>query len=321
MALAGSLTGLETEISTSYQQGASTYDLAKRYSVSRTAIKFLLRRQGIQIKLPSRKVSQEPLAVIEEQVVQLRLDGVRHSAIARRVGVSGDRVTEILVRRGLHTRLKRGQDATNRRKIKPEQVPELLEMYAAGATIEKLSEHYGCTFKPIKTLLVKNGVPLRPRGQVSPYRNDPEFSRKVLELWRQGASISKISLAVGASFNPVSKVLQDHGLTNTHAKRERHGMWKGGRVVNGAGYVMVRLALDHPLATMRTVNGYVLEHRLVLAESLGRPLESYESVHHVNGDRSDNRLENLQLRTGQHGAHVRYKCSDCGSHNVQTTEL
>jgi uncharacterized protein (DUF433 family) len=321
MASAGFLFGLETEISDSYQQGISTYDLAKRYNVSRTAIKFLLRRHGVQIERPTRKLSQEPPDVVEAQVVQLRLDGVRHSAIATRVGVSGDRVREILVRNGLHTRLSRGQDASARRKVKPEQVPELLALYAAGETIESLSERYGCTFKPIKTILVKAGAPLRPRGAVSPYRTDPEFSRRVLELREQGVSVNKICLALGVGPNPVSKVLQDHGITNTRAKGERHGMWKGGRVVNGYGYVMVRLSPEHPLAEMRTVNGYVLEHRLVVAESFGRPLKSYESVHHINGDRSDNRLENLQLRTGQHGAHVRYKCLDCGSHNVQTTEL
>jgi hypothetical protein len=48
-------------------------------------------------------------------------------------------------------------------------------------------------------------------------------------------------------------------------------------------------------------NGWVLEHRWVLSEALGRPLAASESVHHRNGVCSDNRVENLQLKAGAHG--------------------
>ena len=68
--------------------------------------------------------------------------------------------------------------------------------------------------------------------------------------------------------------------------------WKGGTKKLRGGYIGAH-APDHPNADC----GYVREHRLVMEKHLGRYLKPHESVHHVNGRRDDNRLENLQLWT------------------------
>lgn len=70
----------------------------------------------------------------------------------------------------------------------------------------------------------------------------------------------------------------------------------GGGRTDERGYVLIFLPKSHPRRGMANQkSGYVRQHRLVMAEHLGRNLTSNEIVHHLNGDKGDNRLENLQL--------------------------
>lgn len=80
--------------------------------------------------------------------------------------------------------------------------------------------------------------------------------------------------------------------------------WKGGRYLDRYGYVGIK-NLYHPRTSG---NGYVKEHILVMEKHLGRYLERKEVVHHINGNRQDNRIENLMLFENQ-GKHLKHHLS------------
>ena len=83
------------------------------------------------------------------------------------------------------------------------------------------------------------------------------------------------------------------------------------------GYLWERILITDPFIVMATsVRGWIAQHRLVMARHLGRPLAHWEQVHHVNGNRTDNRIENLELRSGPHGSGQVARCADCGSQHI-----
>lgn len=99
----------------------------------------------------------------------------------------------------------------------------------------------------------------------------------------------------------------------------KHGpSWKGGKIITSSGYIDIWVGRDYPNCKNK---GYYAEHRYIIEQHIGRSLERHETVHHINGDKTDNRFENLQLRTGRHGNGVAMKCSDCGSSNISYTKL
>jgi hypothetical protein len=179
----------------------------------------------------------------------------------------------------------------------------------------------------LKTTIRAQPVPVMDMSRVFPVAEYPT----VRERYSSGESMDRIAEDYGVVRNTIKKVLQRQGVPirakhdpiYVKPKGSDHHSWKGGRIKE-KGYVRVWVDASHPFYEMSVALGgshYILEHRLVMAQHLGRPLASFETVHHKNGIEDDNRIENLQLRIGAHGPGQHWCCGDCGSINILAQDI
>lgn len=101
---------------------------------------------------------------------------------------------------------------------------------------------------------------------------------------------------------PTSTQCRSCSLKAAHQRNPYGFVSKGFRYKDGWGYYQAKVFPDDFFAPMRDKQGYVFEHRLIMAKQLGRNLQRWEIVHHKNGVKDDNRIENLELscNLGEH---------------------
>lgn len=100
----------------------------------------------------------------------------------------------------------------------------------------------------------------------------------------------------------LSESQRAHQRANPQPNGANAHAWKGGKRRSADGYIYLWTSPDDFFYPMATVNGGIAEHRLVMAKHLNRCLQSWELVHHKNGIRDDNRIDNLELTI--RGSHI-----------------
>jgi len=179
---------------------------------------------------------------------------------------------------------------------------ELTEKYVnTFDSAGKVARDMGVSYRTFRRALDRFGIKARGRVSDNPKLRDKEWLKE--QYIDKMRSTRQIAEEVGSTPGAVYSQLKWLGLELRKSRvawdlrfpEGRFGKdaanWRGGRQASGKSYVSV-WSPDHPNASK---DGYMLEHRLEMEKHLGRYLEKGEVVHHKNGDKKDNRIENLEL--------------------------
>lgn len=128
-----------------------------------------------------------------------------------------------------------------------------------------------------------------------PLTFDAKTIRHIRSLAKKGFRISEIAKKIGRHKSGIWSLMKRLGIPRQPHWRfptgRKNPSWRGGRFVDADGYVLIRKP-NHPHAVY---GGYVREHRLVMEKHLGRYLRTEEVVHHIDGNKQNNSLDNLKL--------------------------
>lgn len=233
--------------------------------------------------------------------------------LADSYGVSTVPVVAALNRRGVERR-KTGdytwQDTAESR-------AQIISLWCEGTSVKNIAHQVHTRDANVSMVLREAGLQARLGGKH--HRFTEEQAAILAREFRVGSSLAELARKHGSNPITVRGALRRAGVdtqSGRHRSRSAHHNWKGGRRITKDGYISVMPTAEEAVLCPPGVNGYVLEHRLVMAKVLGRPLTDAETVHHIDGDPKNNDISNLQLRNGHHGRGVVLACRSCGSHDV-----
>jgi hypothetical protein len=192
----------------------------------------------------------------------------------------------------------------------------------------EICSRLGCRDGTLYRALQEAKIPLRGIKASRPASRRKWITQEyeeIIDQWKEGSSKSKIAKEHKTHPGTIDCILRAHGYDPSdlrYAQGKKNHRWKNGRTFDKEGYILIRVTDEIKFwLPPNWKNPYAREHRIIMAEHLNRPLVDDETVHHKNGNRADNRIENLQLRRKAHGEGQVFVCQKCGSNDISAESI